>query len=65
MGGGEKCLQGFGWEVRGEETMGRPRLRWEDNINIGWLRIGPIVSFYEYGNESLGSMQKASYSLTS
>jgi hypothetical protein len=30
-----KCLQGFGSEARRDETIGRPRRRWEDNIKIG------------------------------
>jgi hypothetical protein len=30
-GGGEKCLQGFGWP-EGKRPLGRPNRRWEDNI---------------------------------
>jgi hypothetical protein len=33
-GGGERCLQGFGWEAQRQETLGRPRCRWEDNIKM-------------------------------
>jgi hypothetical protein len=33
-GGGERCLQDFGWEVR------RPRRRWEDNIKMNLREIG-------------------------
>jgi hypothetical protein len=36
----ERCLQGFGWEARREETTGRPRRRWEDNINMDIREIG-------------------------
>jgi hypothetical protein len=35
-GGGERCLQGFGWEA----NTGRPRLRWEDNIKMELREIG-------------------------
>jgi hypothetical protein len=31
--GWERCLQCFGWEARMEESLGRHRRRWEDNIN--------------------------------
>jgi hypothetical protein len=31
-GGGERCLQSFGWEAR------RPRRRWEDNIKMNLRR---------------------------
>jgi hypothetical protein len=31
---------------------------------FGWLRIGSMASFYEHGNESLGSIKKAGYCLT-
>jgi hypothetical protein len=39
-GGGERCLQGFGWEARRKETTGRPRRRWEDNIKMDLREIG-------------------------
>jgi hypothetical protein len=40
-GGGERCLQGIGWEARREEiTLGKPRRRWEDNIKMGLKEIG-------------------------
>jgi hypothetical protein len=32
--GGERCLQGFGWEAKGKRSVGRPRRRWEDNIKM-------------------------------
>jgi hypothetical protein len=34
-GGGERCLQGFGWEARRQETT-----RWEDNIKMDLREIG-------------------------
>jgi len=48
-GGGESCLQGFGWEAEGKRPLGRPRLRWENNIEMdlrekgidgtNWIRL--------------------------
>jgi len=32
--GGERCLHGFGW------SLGRPRLRWEDNIKLDLGEVG-------------------------
>jgi hypothetical protein len=32
--GGERCLQGFGWEALKDEITGRPRYRWTDNIKM-------------------------------
>jgi hypothetical protein len=34
------CLQGFGWETRRQETAGRPRSRWEDNIKMDLRDVG-------------------------
>jgi hypothetical protein len=34
---GERCLQGFGWEAK--TPLGRPRRRWEDNINLDLREI--------------------------
>jgi hypothetical protein len=39
-GGRERCLQDFGWEVRREEPLERPRRRWEDNIKMVLREIG-------------------------
>jgi hypothetical protein len=40
-GGGEKCLQSFGWEAQREETTtGRTKCRWEDNIKTGLQETG-------------------------
>ena len=52
-GGQERCIQGLGGESEGMRPLGRPRLRWEDNIKMdlqevgceactgsSWLRIG-------------------------
>jgi hypothetical protein len=33
-GGGERCLQRFGWRSEGKRPLGRPRLRWDDNITL-------------------------------
>jgi hypothetical protein len=38
-GRGERCLQGFGWEVQ-KAALGRPRYRWEDNIKIDLRETG-------------------------
>jgi hypothetical protein len=41
--GGERCLQGFGWEAGRPESMrplGRPRRKWEDNIKMDLREIG-------------------------
>ena len=39
-GGWERSLQGAGGETRGEETAGRPRRRWEDNIRMDLQEVG-------------------------
>jgi hypothetical protein len=39
-GVGQRCLQGFGWEARKQEPLGRPRRRWEDNIKMDLGEIG-------------------------
>jgi hypothetical protein len=36
----ERCLQGFGWEARRQETTGKTRHRWEDNIKMDLREIG-------------------------
>jgi len=33
-GGEERLTQGFGGETMGKGSLGRRRLRWEDNINM-------------------------------
>jgi hypothetical protein len=33
-------LQGFDWEAQREETTGRPRRLWEDNIKLDLREIG-------------------------
>jgi hypothetical protein len=38
--GRERCLQGFDWEARREETTGRPRRRWEDYVMMDLKEIG-------------------------
>jgi hypothetical protein len=37
--GGERCLQGVGWEPKGKRPLGRPRHRWEDNIKMDLREI--------------------------
>jgi hypothetical protein len=39
-GGGERCLQGFDWDVRRQETTGKTMRRWEDNIKMDLKEIG-------------------------
>jgi hypothetical protein len=39
--GGERCLQGFGWEARSEETTGKT-FRWEDKIKIDLRETGIV-----------------------
>jgi hypothetical protein len=39
-GGGERCLQGFGWEAQRKRSLGRSRRTWEDNINMDLKEIG-------------------------
>ena len=39
-GGGERCGQVSNVETRGKEPLGRPRLRWEDNINMDLQEVG-------------------------
>jgi hypothetical protein len=62
---------GFWWRgPEGRRRLGRPRLRWEDNIKMDlqkvgwgawtgliWFRIGTVVSSCEYGNETSGSIK--------
>jgi hypothetical protein len=39
-GGGERCLQGFGWKPEGKIPLVGPRRRWEDNIKLDLREIG-------------------------
>jgi hypothetical protein len=39
-GGGEGCIQHFGWEAEGRRPLGRPRRRWEDNIKMDLREMG-------------------------
>ena len=39
-GRGERCAQGSSGETRGKDPLGRPRLRWEDNIKMGLQEVG-------------------------
>jgi len=36
----ERCIQGFGGEPEGKRPLGRPRRRWEGNINIDFQEVG-------------------------
>jgi hypothetical protein len=38
--GGERLIQGFGGEALGKRPLGRPRLRWEDNIKVDLQEVG-------------------------
>jgi hypothetical protein len=57
----------------GKRPLGRPRRRWEDNINRDqWGELdsagsgkGPVVGFCEHGNGPVGSIKKAGYCLIS
>ena len=40
FGGEERCIQGFGVEHEGWESLGRPRHRWEDIIKIDLQEVG-------------------------
>jgi hypothetical protein len=39
-GGQERRIQGFGGKPEGKRPLGRPRRRWEDNINIDLQEVG-------------------------
>ena len=39
-GGREGSVQGAGGETRGEEPLGGPRRRWEDNIRMDFQEVG-------------------------
>jgi len=73
-GGGERCLQGFGWRPEDKRPLGRPRCRGEDNIKLDLREIGtdvanriqlaqecPAAGFCENGNEPSGSIKKAGF----
>jgi len=36
----QRCLQGSGGENEGKRALGRPRLRWEDNIKMDFEEVG-------------------------
>jgi len=38
-GGGGKMYVGLGGELCGKELLGRPRRRWEDNIQVNFYEI--------------------------
>jgi len=39
-GGEERRIQGFGGEPEGKKPLGRPMLRWEDNIEMDLRAVG-------------------------
>jgi hypothetical protein len=39
-GGGERRVQGFGGKTGGKRPLGRPRLRWKDNIKMDLQEVG-------------------------
>jgi len=61
--------------IEGKKPLGRPRHRWEDNIKMDLreigidgaklIRLAPLASFCENGNELSGSTKKGEYSLKS
>jgi hypothetical protein len=46
----ERCSQGVVLETTGNEPLGRPRRRWEDNIKIGLGEVGGL-----WGLDGVGS----------
>jgi hypothetical protein len=78
-GGGERCLQGFGWEARkvGDHwedlgVGGRITLSWTLEDRDQWGKLdsagsgyGPVVGVCEHGDEPSGSIKKAGYFLIS
>jgi hypothetical protein len=40
MGGEERCIESFDGEPEGKRPLGRPRRRWEGNINIDLQEVG-------------------------
>jgi hypothetical protein len=39
-GGGDRCAQGSLGEPEGKRPLGRPRLRWENNIKMDLQEVG-------------------------
>jgi hypothetical protein len=37
------CIQGFGGETKGKRPLGRPKLRWEDNIKMDLQEMGGVA----------------------
>jgi hypothetical protein len=40
MHGGERYLQGFGWEAQRKRPLERPRHKWEENTELHLREIG-------------------------
>jgi hypothetical protein len=40
LGGGERYLQSIGWEAEVKRPLGRPRRKWEYNIEMNLREIG-------------------------
>jgi hypothetical protein len=38
-GGKERCIEGFGRDTCGKEPLGRPRRKWEDNIQMDFQEL--------------------------
>jgi hypothetical protein len=57
--GGDRCLQGFGWEAGIKRPLEKPRRMWEDKIKLELRETEVDV------NEPSGSKKKAEYFLTS
>jgi hypothetical protein len=78
MGEGRSVYRVLVGRPKVKRPLGRPRFRWEYNIKmdlreigidgLNWiqlLRLESSVGFLRHGNEPLGSIQKAGYSLSS
>jgi len=61
-GGGEGCLQGFGWMVRRQETTGKMDLREMGIDGANWIHLaqvrGPVAGFCEHGDKPSSSIRK-------
>jgi len=69
-GGEERCILVLEGKPEGKKPLGRPRLRWEDNIEIDHQEVrwdrgldlsgslwGQVACFCKHGNELSGSIK--------
>jgi hypothetical protein len=65
---GERCVQGLVGKSEGKRPLGRPRIRWEGNINADLQEVGygciDLIElaqdgdmWWECGNETSGSIK--------